>query len=187
MLNRAGWRTLAGLGALLIAPGLVVFHPGRPLAVEPEIVCGWMLLTSCLTAGLHALDKARAVRGGWRVPERTLHLLELAGGWPGSWLARGMLRHKTVKPGYRRIFALIVLLHQAAAVTCLLTGRPATLRPQRVVTWVRKKEGAGCESGSTWTRVWLLPNTLVNPATGCHDPEAALVLDSSEYTRTLPS
>lgn len=58
-----------------------------------------------------AVDKRAARRGGWRVRERTLHTLELLGGWPGSMVARPLLRHKTRKGAYRLVFAGIVTLH----------------------------------------------------------------------------
>jgi uncharacterized membrane protein YsdA (DUF1294 family) len=55
---------------------------------------------------LYGWDKLQARRGGHRIPERTLHLLALAGGFFGAWLGMRLFRHKTMKPG----FALIVIL-----------------------------------------------------------------------------
>ena len=42
-----------------------------------------ILLMSLLTLATYAWDKRQAIRGGWRVPETRLHLLELCGG-PGG-------------------------------------------------------------------------------------------------------
>lgn len=69
---------------------------------------------SAITFVVYALDKHAAQTGRWRTPESTLHLLELAGGWPGAWVAQQLLRHKSRKPGYRVVFWLTVLLHGAA-------------------------------------------------------------------------
>jgi len=52
--------------------------------------------------------------GRWRTPETTLHLLELLGGWPAAWLTQHMLRHKSRKPGFRRLCPLMSLLNLAA-------------------------------------------------------------------------
>lgn len=69
---------------------------------------------SAITFVVYALDKHAAQTGRWRTPESTLHLLELAGGWPGAWVAQQLLRHKSRKPGYRVVFWLMVALHGAA-------------------------------------------------------------------------
>ena len=47
---------------------------------------------------LYAVDKARAVRGGWRVPEKYLFATIVAGGCVGAPLAMFLFRHKTRKP-----------------------------------------------------------------------------------------
>ncbi len=69
------------------------------------LVCGLAV------AAALAVDKRRAERGGWRVSERTLHTLELCGGWLGSLLARRALRHKTRKASYRAVAGVIAALH----------------------------------------------------------------------------
>lgn len=65
-------------------------------------------VSSSITYGLYALDKVRAQQGVWRISEDTLHLLELAGGWPGALLAQEYHRHKTVKASYQRVFWFMV-------------------------------------------------------------------------------
>lgn len=59
---------------------------------------------SVLSLWAYAMDKSAAQRGARRTPEKTLHLLALAGGWPGALLAQGWLRHKTVKAEFRAVF-----------------------------------------------------------------------------------
>jgi uncharacterized membrane protein YsdA (DUF1294 family)/cold shock CspA family protein len=80
-------------------------------------------LVNLLTYIAYALDKHAAQRGRWRIPEATLHLLELAGGWPGAVVAQQQLRHKTRKPAYRLVFWTMVLLHLTALAAWVL--RPA--------------------------------------------------------------
>ena len=69
------------------------------------------LLMSALTFLLYAIDKRKAARSRWRIPENTLHLAELLGGAPGALLAQHFLRHKNRKLNYQVVFWLIVLLH----------------------------------------------------------------------------
>jgi len=47
----------------------------------------------------------------WREPERLLHLADLAFGIVGGLLAQHVLRHKTYKPGFVMVTALITALH----------------------------------------------------------------------------
>lgn len=75
---------------------------------------GVLAVMSVVTLVVYAWDKRRAKRGGSRVSERTLHTLELLGGWPGAWVAQRWFRHKSRKRSYRLVFGLIVLLHAAA-------------------------------------------------------------------------
>ncbi len=64
----------------------------------------------------YGLDKGAALAGRWRTPENTLHLLSLAGGWPGALLAQQILRHKTSKQSFIYVFWLTVGLNVAAFV-----------------------------------------------------------------------
>lgn len=70
-------------------------------------------LMSLVTFAYYGLDKRRAGNGGWRVPERTLHTLELFGGWPGALAGQSLFRHKRAKSSFMLIFWFIVATHVA--------------------------------------------------------------------------
>jgi uncharacterized membrane protein YsdA (DUF1294 family) len=76
-------------------------------------IAGVYLVMSLIAVVIYGIDKRRAERGGWRIPERTLHLLELLGGWPGALLAQRMFRHKRWKLSFMLVFWAIVALHVA--------------------------------------------------------------------------
>ena len=71
---------------------------------------------SVVTVFAYAFDKSAAVSGRWRTAENTLHLLSLAGGWPGALLAQQLLRHKTNKQSFVFAFWVTVLLNVGAFV-----------------------------------------------------------------------
>ena len=75
------------------------------------IYAGMLGLMSLVTLVAYAWDKRQARGGGWRVPEKRLHVMELLGGWPGGLLGRRWLRHKSVKRSFRIRSGLIVCLH----------------------------------------------------------------------------
>jgi uncharacterized membrane protein YsdA (DUF1294 family) len=69
---------------------------------------------SGLSLTLYALDKRAARLGRSRTSEATLHLVDLAGGWPGGLVARHVFRHKTSKRSFRIVFWLSVIANCAA-------------------------------------------------------------------------
>jgi len=69
---------------------------------------------------LYGRDKAAARRGARRIPERTLHVVALLGGWPGAWLAQRVFRHKTRKQPFRAIFWGTVVLNCSALISLFL-------------------------------------------------------------------
>jgi len=66
---------------------------------------------SILSAAMHLWDKHQAVRGRWRVQEKTLHAFELLGGWPGALFTIRAINHKTSKPRYMWTLYIFVALH----------------------------------------------------------------------------
>ena len=73
------------------------------------------LIMSLVTIVAYWRDKRAAVLGGGRrrVRERTLHLLALAGGWPGALAAQQVLRHKRRTFWFMAVTVAIVIVHIA--------------------------------------------------------------------------
>ena len=80
-------------------------------AIAIYSILAFAMSVACFAA--YGLDKSRAVHGGRRVPELTLQILALSGGWPGGLLAQRRLRHKTKKPAFLIAFWCVVVLHIA--------------------------------------------------------------------------
>jgi len=76
--------------------------PVKPMV--PAVYIGLSLLAFLA----YAFDKSAAINGRWRTPEKTLHLLGVAGGWPGALLAQQLLRHKCSKPSFVAVFWITV-------------------------------------------------------------------------------
>ena len=77
----------------------------------PIVITVGYLLLSLLTFGAYAMDKDAAENQRWRIPEKNLYLLGLAGGWPGAVFAQQLLRHKSSKRKFQAIFWLTVILN----------------------------------------------------------------------------
>ena len=69
---------------------------------------------SVLTFLAYAIDKAAARRNAWRTRESTLHMLGLAGGWPGALLAQHLLRHKSVKQSFKHCLWFTIIVNCVA-------------------------------------------------------------------------
>lgn len=97
----------AGLGvsALMLMGGAA--FAGLIPAV-PALVCGLM---SGLSYLMYGFDKLAAGRGARRLPESTLHLADLLGGWPGALIAQQQFRHKTRKQPFQAVFWGTVVGH----------------------------------------------------------------------------
>ena len=75
---------------------------------------------SVVSIVVYRSDKRAAERSGRRTPEITLHLLALAGGWPGAIYAQKRFRHKTQKQPFRFLFWLTVLGNVLIVAACLV-------------------------------------------------------------------
>jgi uncharacterized membrane protein YsdA (DUF1294 family)/cold shock CspA family protein len=80
----------------------------------PALLLFAYLGMSALAFFAYYLDKQAARNHRWRTRESTLHLIGLAGGWPGALLAQGLFRHKSSKPSFQAAFRLTVIVNCAA-------------------------------------------------------------------------
>ena len=81
------------------------------LSSIPVLCVPIYFLVSLVTYTFYAYDKNAAQKRSWRIPENFLHLLALAGGWPGALIAQSQLRHKSSKQSFQFIFWMTVTLN----------------------------------------------------------------------------
>lgn len=109
----------------------VLFLAALPVAVLAGFLPGALavayITASVLTFLVYAWDKSAARQGQWRIRERTLHVLALAGGWPGALIAQTVLRHKSRKQAFRAISWATAFIH-CAALAGLLILLPSAVR-----------------------------------------------------------
>ena len=67
------------------------------------------------------IDKSKAVKGKWRIPESTLFILSILGGAIGGFAAMYLFHHKNRKWSFKIIFALSLILHLALVVYIINT------------------------------------------------------------------
>lgn len=103
--------------------GLSVLVLGIPIQV-----LFFYLVASFITFVAYARDKSSARNDGWRTPELTLHILALAGGWPGALIAQQTLHHKSSKRSFRREFWLTVVLNCGAYIWLFTPSGEALLQ-----------------------------------------------------------
>lgn len=106
-----------GTATLFAVPAFLVIYTVVAILWRPPYWVAAAYVVASATAFIaYAADKAAAASGAWRTPESTLHLLSLAGGWPGALLAQQFLRHKSTKQQFRQVFWATVIFNLLALV-----------------------------------------------------------------------
>lgn len=93
---------------------LLVLAVAALLGAVPRAAAVACFVASGVSLVLYGWDKAAAGRGGRRTPEKTLHLFDLLGGWPGALIAQQQFRHKTAKTSFQAMFWITVAINVAA-------------------------------------------------------------------------
>lgn len=83
-------------------------------------LAGYFLLANALAYTAFAVDKSRAIRAQARIPERSLLILAILGGWLGAKIAQHRLRHKTRKQPFSFLLNLSVLILPGLLATAII-------------------------------------------------------------------
>jgi len=116
-------RSIIGAVFFLVIVGISVLT-----AKIPPLILALYMVGSLFTFVMYAADKSAAKNGAWRTQESTLHLLSLAGGWPGALVAQQKLRHKSKKQSFRSVFWVTVFINCGAFIWLLTPTGAATLQ-----------------------------------------------------------
>ncbi len=101
--------------SLLVAGGFIVYLGWNVYqAALPRSVLWLYLIASGITFLVYRHDKRAAQKERRRVPESTLHFLELIGGWPGALIAQQVYHHKSSKLSYQVGFWICVIINSGA-------------------------------------------------------------------------
>ncbi len=71
---------------------------------------------------LYGVDKLKAKKGAWRIPEATLLLVAFLGGSLGALLGMEVFRHKTKHAKFKVLVPLFLILHIALGVYIFKSG-----------------------------------------------------------------
>lgn len=107
--------------ATFIFPSSFIFFIGfLALITElPMLVFYYYITLSVLIFFVYRADKNSAKDGEQRIPENTLHILSLIGGWPGALFAQQKFRHKTKKQSFLVVYWITVIINCAGLIWLL--------------------------------------------------------------------
>lgn len=86
----------------------------------PAIAISYLVLMNGAAFAAMGIDKSRARRKAFRIPEKTLFLLSLLGGSIGAWAGMYVFRHKTKHWYFVVGMPLIFAVHAAVVMYLLL-------------------------------------------------------------------
>ena len=81
-----------------------------------ELIAYYILGINVIVFIIYGIDKLKAKKGKWRIPENTLLLLAIIGGSIGAWLGIKVWHHKTLHKKFKYGIPLIVIAQIAIVV-----------------------------------------------------------------------
>ena len=70
----------------------------------------YLVLINVITFWVYGIDKFKAKKGKWRIPESTLLLLAIVGGSVGAWSGLKVWHHKTQHKKFKYGIPLIIIM-----------------------------------------------------------------------------
>lgn len=80
-----------------------------------KIAIYYLVIINLITFITYGVDKLKAKKGYWRIPESTLLLLAFVGGSMGAWLGMQAFHHKTLHKKFKLGIPLILMVQVAFA------------------------------------------------------------------------
>jgi len=77
----------------------------------PTSIIIYLIIINIISFLLYGLDKYKAIKQAWRIPESLLLTISLLGGSTGSILGMIIFRHKTKKIKFKICNTLFLLIH----------------------------------------------------------------------------
>ena len=81
-----------------------------------KITALYLFLVNLIAFALYGIDKRRAIKHQFRIPEKTLLWMARIGGGIGSWLGIKVFHHKTKHTRFRIVVPLWIVLWTIAVV-----------------------------------------------------------------------
>ena len=80
------------------------------------LLVAYVAIINTLAFIVYGIDKLKAKKGKWRIPESTLLLLAIIGGSIGAWFGIKVWHHNTLHKKFKYGIPLIVITHIAITV-----------------------------------------------------------------------
>lgn len=79
------------------------------------VILGYYVLMNLILYIAMCIDKKRAIKDGWRIPEKNLYLLAVLGGGLGGLVAMVFKHHKNRHLDFILVFTMTCILHMIVA------------------------------------------------------------------------
>ena len=85
------------------------------------IILGYYIVINLVLYITMVIDKKRAIKDGWRIPEKNMFIMAVLGGGLGGLCAMVFKRHKNRHLDFIMVFTMTSILHMVAAL--LMIGK----------------------------------------------------------------